>query len=153
MPAFKRKVVDYITLGDCLLVFRHPDAPEAGIQVPAGTVEEGEDSHAAVLREATEETGLTGLKIASFLGEQRRDMADYGRDEIQLRSLYHVRCSTDPPASWRRYELHPSDGNNRPIEFDLFWVQAPNEIPDLVGDQGAKLPQLLIELERGNNVG
>jgi hypothetical protein len=25
-----------------LLVFRHPDAPEAGIQVPAGTVEANE---------------------------------------------------------------------------------------------------------------
>lgn len=58
MPAYKDKVLAYITHGNRLLVFRHPHAPEAGIQVPAGTVEEGEDPGTAVLREAAEETGL-----------------------------------------------------------------------------------------------
>ena len=41
------------------------DHPSAGVQLPAGTVEPGEDIHAGVLREAFEETGLAGLRIQS----------------------------------------------------------------------------------------
>jgi 8-oxo-dGTP pyrophosphatase MutT (NUDIX family) len=37
------------------------DHPNAGIQVPAGTVEEGEAPEAAAVREAMEETGLDGF--------------------------------------------------------------------------------------------
>ncbi|HXX77501.1 MAG TPA: NUDIX domain-containing protein [Ktedonobacteraceae bacterium] len=48
----KHKVFAYITYQHQLLVFHHPFAPEAGIQVPAGTVEEQERAEDAVLREA-----------------------------------------------------------------------------------------------------
>jgi len=47
-----------------LLVFRHPDA---GIQLPAGTIEVGETPEAAVLREVREETGLTAVEIVAHL--------------------------------------------------------------------------------------
>ena len=79
MPTLKRKVVTYITSGNALLVFRHPDFPEAGIQVPAGTIEEGEAPEAAALREAFEETGLTGLTLVAPLGEHVRDVTPLGR--------------------------------------------------------------------------
>ncbi len=39
----RHKVYAYITHGHRLLVFSHRDFPEAGIQVPGGTMEEGED--------------------------------------------------------------------------------------------------------------
>ena len=48
-----------------LLVFKHPTA---GIQIPAGTVEEGEDLETAVKREVYEETGLRFVEIESYLG-------------------------------------------------------------------------------------
>lgn len=48
-----------------LLVFRHPNA---GVQLPAGTVEEGEPFEEAALREAWEETGLTALAVVARLG-------------------------------------------------------------------------------------
>ena len=51
--------------GTDLLLFEHPTA---GIQIPAGTVEEGEDSQAAALREGREESGLDGLKLDTYLG-------------------------------------------------------------------------------------
>jgi len=51
--------------GPDLLLFEHPSA---GIQIPAGTVEEGEDHQAAALREGSEESGLSGLKLEAFLG-------------------------------------------------------------------------------------
>ena len=40
-----------------LLVFEHVDVP-AGVQVPAGTVEPGEDVRVAAIRELMEETGI-----------------------------------------------------------------------------------------------
>ena len=48
-----------------LLVFKHPTA---GVQIPAGTVEEGEDLETAVKREAYEETGLQSVEIENYLG-------------------------------------------------------------------------------------
>ncbi len=48
-----------------LLVFKHPTA---GIQIPAGTVEKGEDIETAVKREAYEETGLQFVEIEDYLG-------------------------------------------------------------------------------------
>ena len=42
MTELVEKAFAYITRDDELLVFRHVDSPEAGIQVPAGTIEPGE---------------------------------------------------------------------------------------------------------------
>lgn len=39
----RHRAYAYITNGSRLLLFTHPEAPEAGIQVPAGTIEPGED--------------------------------------------------------------------------------------------------------------
>ena len=55
-----------------LLLFRHP---LAGIQIPAGTVEVGEDWQTAVLREAQEETGLNQLTIHRYLGKIENELA------------------------------------------------------------------------------
>ena len=60
MKQVKYKVFAYITNRQWLLLFTHLNAPEAGIQVPAGTIEAGESPEEAVLREVFEETGLSG---------------------------------------------------------------------------------------------
>lgn len=86
----KRKAFAYITQGNSLLVFEHDNAPEAGIQVPAGSIEANETPEQAVLREAREETGLQKLSLIRFLGEQIRDMSDYGKPEIHHRYFYHL---------------------------------------------------------------
>jgi 8-oxo-dGTP pyrophosphatase MutT (NUDIX family) len=63
------KVTAFITRpsaqGHDLLLVQHP---HAGIQIPAGTVEDGETPEEAVLREAAEETGLTSLSVRLYLG-------------------------------------------------------------------------------------
>lgn len=48
-----------------LLLFEHPNA---GIQIPAGTVEIGESFSDAALREAWEETGISNLQIKEHIG-------------------------------------------------------------------------------------
>jgi hypothetical protein len=84
VPRRPSKVYAYTTNQGRLLVFNHPLSPEAGVQVPGGTVKPGEDS-AAVLREAWEETGLSGLEIVTFLGGTEYDYSGDGRAEIALR--------------------------------------------------------------------
>jgi 8-oxo-dGTP pyrophosphatase MutT (NUDIX family) len=81
-----RKVTAFITRespnGREVLLFQHP---LAGIQFPAGTVEEGETFEEGVLREAYEETGVNNLSIVQhlgvieddFTGEVRRMVADF----------------------------------------------------------------------------
>ena len=63
------KVAAFVTRagagGDELLLFRHPFA---GVQIPAGTVDDGETPEEAALREAAEETGLAGLTLRAYLG-------------------------------------------------------------------------------------
>jgi 8-oxo-dGTP diphosphatase len=143
MPVIKQKVFAYITHGDRLLVFSHPYEPEAGIQVPAGTVEHGENPDTAVMREAYEETGLTGLRLVQFLGEQMLDRSDVGLDEVHHRRFYHLQCGDDPPERWRHEERDPSDGTPGPIIFELFWARMPDAIPPLIADHGTLLPRLL----------
>jgi 8-oxo-dGTP diphosphatase len=138
----REKVIAYITRGNKLLVFSHPHHPEAGIQVPAGTIEEGESPRDAVLREAREETGLHDLAIRAFLGVREVDVSPYGLEEIQRRHFFHLECHDETPATWRHYETDPGDGSPGPIEFELFWVQFPDEVPELTGDQGALLSRL-----------
>jgi hypothetical protein len=99
-----------------------------------------------VLREAHEETGLAGLVLVRFLGEQLRDMTDAGRAEVHHRSFFHLRCPGTPPARWQHWEEHPSEvpGARHLIEF--FWARLPNGVPELTTGHGALLPELLARL-------
>jgi 8-oxo-dGTP diphosphatase len=144
------KVVAYITHGDRLLVFRHTEHPEAGIQVPGGTMEPGESPDEAVLREAQEETGLDALEIRAFLGVQETDLARVGLEGLGYRYVYHLELRGGAPESWLHYESTPSDGTPGPIEFEFFWVQFPDEVPELAGDQGAFLGRLEVNLRQAS---
>ena len=145
MPPSPVKVFAYITHGNHLLVFRHPDFPEAGIQVPAGTVEEGESAEAAVMREAFEETGLAYLTFAGFLGECVYDMSPWGGDSAQHRKFFHLELEGEAPATWRHDE---TDGGKKvPIVFEFFWARLPDAVPELIAGHGQMLPALLESME------
>lgn len=68
-----------------LLLFKHPTA---GTQIPAGTVEEGEDLETAVKRETYEETGLQCVEIENYLGCFENELADNERIIAQTTHVY-----------------------------------------------------------------
>ncbi len=144
----RHRAYAYITHAQRLLLFTHPRSPEAGIQVPAGSVEEGEDPADAALREAFEETGLSGLKLVRFLAQDTRDMRDCGSDELQYRWFYHLRCETTPPETWSHGEFAKDGSVIYP--FDFFWAGLPDDMPKLVANYDDMLPQLLASLEESD---
>ena len=140
------KVVAYITQDNRLLVFRHPLHPEAGIQVPAGTIKAGESPHDAVLREAQEETGLGQLELRAFLGMEEHDLAVFGVPKVQQRHFYHLEYRGDAPPTWQHYETDPSEGEEEQTLFEFFWAVLPDGVPELHAGQDALLPALLARL-------
>lgn len=139
----KRKVYAYIIHNGRLLVFRHVDFPEAGVQVPGGTVEPGEDTAAAVLREAYEETGLDGLALVTKLGEDTFHLGRYGRDETLHRTFFQLHSTQPPPKQWRHAERHASEGGSVPIWFDFYWADLPLNEPGFVAELAAFLHKLV----------
>ena len=141
------KVVIYITQGDKLLVFRHTQYPQAGIQVPAGTVKAGEDLRHAAFREAHEETGLSPgeLILVSRLGSDTIRVGSKQGIRPTRRYFFHLEYVGAAPASWIHYEKDPSAGPEKgPIEFEFYWQKYPEEIPRLAGKLDAKLADLKI---------
>ena len=68
-----------------LLVFKHPTA---GIQIPAGTVEVGEDIETAVKREVYEETGLQFVEIENYLGCFENELENNQRIIAETTQVY-----------------------------------------------------------------
>ncbi len=137
------KVTAYITWGDRLLVFTEPDHPEAGVQIPGGTVEEGEPLEEAVLREAMEEAGLEELRVKDYLGAGEYNFTDVGYGRFR-RHFFHLEFAGDSPDSWLSFEETPSDGTPGPIRLEFRWVRFPDELPELAGEQGDLLEKIKI---------
>jgi tRNA(Arg) A34 adenosine deaminase TadA/8-oxo-dGTP pyrophosphatase MutT (NUDIX family) len=143
------KVVAYITrkqpgtLVDQLLVFRHTQYPDAGIQVPAGTIKPGEDPLFGALREVYEESGLENLVLVSFLGTRDFDCTPYGINQIHHRFFYHFEAADDLPENWLHLETDPSDHEALSYEFEFSWAALPGSVPALTGEQDAMLDSLL----------
>jgi 8-oxo-dGTP diphosphatase len=135
----RHRAYAYITHESRLLLFTQPD-PKAGIQVPAGTIKEGEDPAEAVLREAIEETGLTSLRLVKFLDQDTRDMRDCGVEELQYRWFYHIVCDESPPERWTHGEFDGAGILVHPFHF--FWASLAESRPSLIANYDDKIPQL-----------
>jgi 8-oxo-dGTP pyrophosphatase MutT (NUDIX family) len=135
------KAFAYVTHRERLLVFKHLGIPEAGVQVPAGTLEPGEAPAAAARREAEEETGLRDFDDAVPLGVESFDARPFGRHEVHRRHFFHLPFSGRAGEPWRHQELHASDGAP-PVTFELSWIPVRHAAAVLSFEHGARLEAL-----------
>lgn len=96
---WREKALVYVTRGvDKLLVLEHSEeSPDAGVQVPAGGVEPGEDPARTAERELLEETGLRVAGPAVHL------VSHFWTTEeapSRIRHYYWLTAPLDTPDSW-----------------------------------------------------
>lgn len=137
-----RKAFAYITSQRRLLLLAHPDHPEAGIQVPAGTMRPGEKAIEAALREAWEETGLTNLEAVQILGVRAFDLRPFGRGEVHRRTFVHLVCHASTRESWEHMERDTEGQPGEQFRFRLFWAALDEPLPELIGGHDAMLDAL-----------
>ncbi|MEJ0075257.1 MAG: NUDIX domain-containing protein [Alphaproteobacteria bacterium] len=117
----KKKVLVYCVADGKLLVFRHVDFSweEVGVQVPAGSIKEGETVEAAALRELREETGYDCFEVDEVIGTTWYDISPY-RQELQERYFVRAHATAALPERWMSQEDH--DGKQQPTRFECFWI-------------------------------
>lgn len=140
-----RKVLAYITrnTGDSgteLLVFDHLDFPEAGTQVPAGTVEDGEAIEAALVREVEEETGLVDCRIASKIGVY--DWVHPDTHNTHERHVFHLLAPNNTPETWTWIETSGGAVPEDEGYVFLFRLVPLDQPLELAGNQGDYLDAL-----------
>jgi 8-oxo-dGTP pyrophosphatase MutT (NUDIX family) len=112
-----RKVTAFVLRGGSppcdVLVFDHPHL-NAGTQLPAGTVDDGETFDHAVLRETTEETGLSSIRIASRLAIMHYALSD---EKTQVeRHLYALTLTAPCADRWEHFAQEEG------LVFSLYWL-------------------------------
>lgn len=133
----KQKVLAYITRCENaqLLVFDHRDYPEAGTQVPAGTVEDSEAVEVALWREVREESGLEAGQL-QFVRKLAEHMDVKSRT---TRHVFHLAAQEDFPDFW----VHSvyGAGEDEGLVFVYRWEALPLKI-ELSGQQGLWFKEL-----------
>lgn len=117
----KKKVLAYIIRNhngrDEILIHEHRDEPEAGVQVPAGTVEIGESLETALYREIFEETGLKELELLRKL-DSYIFFNEY-KKEYQERNVYLLQASDPTQNSWEHTVT--GEGEDHDLIFLCSW--------------------------------
>ena len=93
-----------------VLVFLHPDVDGSGtsVQLPACTIDYGEDPADAALRELIEETGVMGAEVRALLGildepapeSYSADTRTHAPLPPRRRWVYHLEATLPPPDRW-----------------------------------------------------
>lgn len=138
---FVEKVVAYVIRGEGdgaeVLVFEHGEPfSESWIQVPAGTVNNGELTESAALREAQEESGLADLTIVAKIDEyflyRRFPPAQFHR-----RHVYLMKAGSATPDRW----VHEvtGDGEDNGMRFNYYWMSIDEAAHRLAGSFGCSI--------------
>ena len=146
------KVLSYITRNKNaqpqLLVFEHESIPEAGIQVPAGTVDKDELLEEAILREVEEEVGLQDVKIKcklislNYFHKKRKKY--HQRNYFWLETKEHL-----PDIFTHKVTAGEEDKN---MKFKFFWISIAEAEKNLADDQGQALGLLQSLLINHSNI-
>ena len=115
---WREKVLAYVTRspGELLILEHAPELAEAGVQVPAGGVDEGEEPGEAVLREVTEETGLV-LTDPIYLESREWPTEAPSR----TRHYFWLVARADTPDSWSHVVRSADDDDG--MTFTLSFVE------------------------------
>lgn len=116
-------------------VFDHVDYPEAGTQVPSGTIDPGESPQDACLREVAEEAGITDAQILAKIGVF--EFVHHHRRERHHRHVFALAVPTEVPDEWI-HEVSGS-GGDRGLKFRFSWMDASEAVSRLVAEQGTYL--------------
>ena len=139
-----QKVLAYITrpsgASQEVLVFRHRDHPEGGLQVPGGTVTLDEPLDEAVRREVTEESGLSELVLIGQIA--RAPFHAQGTNEWQERNVFHLEARADLPDRWTH--IVQAQGEDRGLAFVFGWMPVDEAASRLCGGQGQWLHLLSV---------
>ncbi|WP_262177057.1 NUDIX hydrolase [Saccharococcus sp. Marseille-Q5394] len=137
----KRKVLAYITKDDNaerkLLVFEHKDNPEAGWQVPGGTIEEDELLLDALYREIEEETGIRREQLQLNGKVNKENYFPENRPNvIHERNIFHLTYIGEDESEWDT--CVNSTGKDNGMIFHCRWIPV-NELPELAASQDKAL--------------
>jgi 8-oxo-dGTP pyrophosphatase MutT (NUDIX family) len=136
----KRKVLAYITRNNNteLLVFLHTHYPEAGLQVPAGTVGDNEDLIDALFREINEESGLSQLTLIRQLASE--PFYAESKAEWQERNVFHLQAPDNLPESW--LHIVSAGDEDKGLHFEYSWSSLSKAKATLSGGQGHWLDRI-----------
>lgn len=143
----RRRVYAYLTSPKGVLILEHPNHPDAGLQIPGGTVEVDETPEEAVVREVFEETTLQDLGEPRLLGRHKFDMRDYNMEEQQDAWFYQVQVNGVTQDSWLHAEYFGSNGPlAEPIPFRFYWSALPYKGRPLIAHHGKYIKELALEM-------
>jgi len=119
MKGLRKKVYAYVVRkkeGAQLLVFYHKDHPEAGIQIPGGTLERYEDPGEGVKREVIEETGLKEFTVERSF---EKSCCEFQGEKLERYFfLLGIKDSED------RWDHEVSgEGEDSGLIFKCFWLE------------------------------
>ena len=99
-----------------VLLFQHPNA---GIQIPAGTVDPGEAFAEAVIREGYEETGLEALQLVQYLGTIENELDEGEKVLTEIATIY-----LEPEVSIVALPANAQSWSQRPARRAAKWIQS-----------------------------
>lgn len=136
------KVVAYITdpsRTGHVLVFEHDNKwSEAGIQVPAGTVNPSEPIEAALFREIGEESGLSNLRIVEKIDQYV--MFRNTHSQFNRRHVFLLATESSLPEKWSHSV--GGDGIDTGMNFHFYWMPFTEAEYKLVGSFGSSISKI-----------
>ncbi|MFE7621056.1 NUDIX domain-containing protein [Streptomyces sp. NPDC057496] len=120
-----------------VLVFDHVGMPAAGTQIPAGGVGSGEEPKQAVLREVTEETGLSTAEVIRRIAVEDKPHPETGQP--RRTTFFFLRAPAKTADAWEhRVE---GDGTDTGLTFACRFLPLPLE-RSLADEQDAWLGRI-----------
>ena len=131
--AYAYLVRQHGTLGPQLLVFRHPK-PEAGIQIPKGTIEQGECAAEAVLRELGEEAGVERVGRVRLVGVDRWWWQE--KERWVVRHFFAMEPHPWHPLGDGWTHEVTGEGEEQGMAFEYFWIPLAQAQHTLIAQMG-----------------